>query len=85
MTAYVLTPALHAQLVDALNSSDYDQQMVVRDMLKAMKPVEPAAYMNPDESYSIVTVHQKETNEFQYSKDFLKGHTVPLYTIGETE
>jgi hypothetical protein len=27
-----------------------------------------------------VTTHQKETNEFQYSDEFLAGHTEPLYT-----
>jgi hypothetical protein len=32
------------------------------------------------DSYSLVTTHQKETNEFQYSDEFLAGHTEPLYT-----
>ena len=42
--------------------------------------VEPVAWRNPVDSYSLVTTHQKETNEFQYSDEFLAGHTEPLYT-----
>ena len=40
----------------------------------------PVAWRNPSESYSIISAHQKETNEFQYSEAFLAGHTEPIYT-----
>ena len=48
--------------------------------LAAGVSVEPVAWRNPVDSYSLVTTHQKETNEFQYSDEFLAGHTEPLYT-----
>ena len=48
--------------------------------LAAGVSVDPVAWRNPVDSYSLVTTHQKETNEFQYSDEFLAGHTEPLYT-----
>ena len=48
--------------------------------LTAGVSVEPVAWFNPVDSYSLVTTRQKETNEFQYSDEFLAAHTDPLYT-----
>ena len=90
MTAYILTPSQHAQLAKIMSDASWhipEGSALDRDaeaalaMLKAMKPTPPTAFMNPDESYSVVTVDQKETNAFQYSEAFLAGHTVPLYAM----
>ena len=55
-------------------------EAAVLSKLAAGVSVEPVAWRNPVDSYSLVTTHQKETNEFQYSDEFLAGHTEPLYT-----
>ena len=55
-------------------------EAAVLSKLAAGVSVEPVAWRNPVDSYSLVTTHQKETNEFQYSDKFLAGHTEPLYT-----
>jgi hypothetical protein len=44
---------------------------------------EPVALMNPEHTYSVITLHQKDSNEFDYSDDFLAGHTMPLFTLKE--
>ena len=56
------------------------QAQAALSKLAAGVSVEPVAWRNPVDSYSLVTTHQKETNEFQYSDEFLAGHTEPLYT-----
>ena len=58
-------------LVGALNEAYLAKQQVEQ---------EPVAWRNPNETYSIITIEQKETNEFQYSEQFLAAHTQPLYT-----
>ena len=83
---FMMTEAQHAQAVDALALPSLKTvlMLIERDaafeMLKSMQPVSPVAYRNPTDTYSIVTLHQKETNELQYSDEFLAAHTVPLYT-----
>lgn len=58
MTAYIITPEQHAQIVDALTQwttpnwagSGVDQCNAALSMLKSMKPVEPTFYMSKHQS-----------------------------------
>ena len=78
----ILTHEEQQQLADTPNA----RLVLVRNTIAAVLQklagvsVEPVAWRNPVDSYSLVTTHQKETNEFQYSDEFLAGHTEPLYT-----
>ena len=78
----ILTHEEQQQLADTPNA----RFVLVRNTIAAVLQklagvsVEPVAWRNPVDSYSLVTTHQKETNEFQYSDEFLAGHTEPLYT-----
>ena len=67
MTAYIITPEQHAQIVDALNigiAKHYDLAQDVRigdviEMLKSMKPVEHIAELMWDE--------EKQKSYMQYT------------------
>ena len=81
MTAYILTPEQHAQIVDALElpSLKTVSMLIKRDaalaMLKAMKPVEPCgfAYEHQDYIGSVIgAAGEWAPNE------------IPLYTFGDT-
>jgi len=81
----VLTHEVAKALRDRVNANDPLEliratEQAVLSKLAAGVSVEPVAWRNPVDSYSLVTTHQKETNEFQYSDEFLAGHTEPLYT-----
>ena len=43
------------------------------------KDAEPVAWLNPIASFSVITKAEKDSNSFQFSDEFLAGHTVPLY------
>ena len=65
--------------MNELMVSELAEARVELDRLKAQPVQEPVAWMHDPESYSIVDARQKEMNEFQYSPEFLAGHTIPLY------
>ena len=70
MTAYLLTPAQHSQLVDALEGTNSFVKLdEALEMLKAMKPVEPSGYLDTDSPLAI--------EAFRFTK--IDNFTVPLY------
>ena len=80
MTAYLLTPEKHAQIVDALEwptpgTSAQVQRKTALAMLKAMKPVEPVGYTD-------------SRGRFFYKNDphMIQDHSgMPeLYALGDT-
>ena len=48
--------------------------------LQMLAAAEPVAWQHVVDQYSVITTHQKESNEFQYSEEFLGDHTIPLFT-----
>lgn len=86
---YLITEAqhdlLHKVIANAACSHFItDRPLIIEadKMLQSLPMVdrEPVAWMNPNSPYSVMTTNQKEHNEFQYSDEFLAGHTQPLYT-----
>ena len=80
MTAYITTPEQHAQIVDALTQwttpnwagSGVDQCNAALSMLKAMKPVEPEAWL--------IEFENGESELHFYDTNNSLGETqVPLY------
>ena len=81
MTAYLLTPEVHQQVVDALTSTDkltYEEWMRAHgrplvEMLKAMKPQTPVAIVAKD-GFAQINVGWRK----------IVPHNTELYTLGDT-
>ena len=81
MTAYLLTPAQHSQIVDALSSaqpqplpSRFQQYDAALAMLKAMQPQKPVACIYNGNQYM----------RHEFMSDTIPEGSTPLYTLGDT-
>ena len=66
-------------LTDVVCSFEEIHRLCNLAVAHSRKDAEPVAWLNPIASFSVITKAEKDSNSFQFSDEFLAGHTVPLY------
>lgn len=76
MTAYIYTPESHQQVIDALSIRDVRLHESALAMLKAMKPVEPCAFVLTTTNYGS---DAEQWDTIEYRTDSWDADCSPLY------
>lgn len=82
MTAYLLNPQQHAQIVDAIDNGLPEVRAAAHAMLKSMKPQTARAYITETTMGPMVWTPEMYGEACTYCDD--DEFPEPLYTLGDT-